>query len=210
MEIFGSGMPGIRQLSGVEHLNGRPPMNGDLMNIPNGPPSLDKSELSTLGKMLSIIHADFSEAEQSEVKEFLGKLHNSIANGSIDAATLAEQAPDSLKTLAEEEGLNIESLLNSLSKMPPPPNMQRSGMMMSSEFGQFFSKIESELGEEDIAAIKNFFDSARSEFISGSLDIDALIGKAPQLLLDISESMNIDINSLLNDMLSKLAEGESD
>ncbi len=206
MAINAVGTNEIEQFHGRIQDFGKPFMNREKMNVRNGSP-MDKAEMSVIGQFFSNIHSELSEEEKSEVKEFLGKLRDSVSNGTFDAAALAEEAPDSLKALAEQEGINLEDLLNTLSQ--GPPRMKRGGKMMNSQFDHPFMTIMSELSPENRAEVRDFFSTAKSDIASGNFDIESLIGQAPQSLLDIAELKGIDLNDLLTNMAAGFAERRS-
>lgn len=61
----------------------------------------------------------------TEVKDFMKGFMEMNISGEFDAATLAESAPDSLKAYAEEQGVDLETMLqqahDKFSEMGPPP-----------------------------------------------------------------------------------------
>lgn len=86
------------QTAAVSKLNNRPPM-------PQGePPALPESD--ALSGFLN------NAKDDEEVKEFMRSVMDMEMSGNFDAATLAANAPDSLKEYAAQEGIDLEAYLN--------------------------------------------------------------------------------------------------
>jgi len=94
---------------------------------------------------------DLSDNEKSELMSFMETLKSSVEDGTFDADTLATSAPDALTTLAEENGLDITTLLQNLAgdienkeNAPPPPQMMY-GMNGNMDYANlFFSESSSD------------------------------------------------------------------
>lgn len=71
---------------------------------------------------------NLSSSDKSELKTFLTELAASVEDGTFDASTMASEAPDSLTSLAEENGIDLTQLVQDLAdgiengkNAPPPP-----------------------------------------------------------------------------------------
>jgi hypothetical protein len=82
-----------------------PPMMPDMSKLPelSGTFSLDLSSLDGL-----------SSSDKSELESFLTDLTASVKDGTFDASTTASEAPDTLVSLAEENGIDLTTLLQDL------------------------------------------------------------------------------------------------
>jgi len=58
--------------------------------------------------------SQMSEDDQSSIKSFLDDLKTAVEDGTSDADTAAEEAPDALKNYAEEKGIDITDLVQDL------------------------------------------------------------------------------------------------
>jgi hypothetical protein len=105
----------------------------------------------------------------SEVKEFMQGFMEMNMSGEFDAATLAEQAPESLKAYAEEQGVDLEEMLqqahDKFSEMGPPPGGKGGRPMpppelldASSNKTDVYAAI-SELGDADSELIDSLISS---------------------------------------------------
>jgi len=57
---------------------------------------------------------DMTDDEKTEVQSFMETLKSSLEDGTFDADTLASNAPDALKSLAEENGMSVSDLIQTL------------------------------------------------------------------------------------------------
>jgi len=96
-----------------------------------------------------------SDAEREEMRTFHEAILAAKESGEFDAEALAEQAPDSIKAFAEEQGIDLTDLVNDLSNMdlPPEPPAMDSGM------AAMMSQYQQNSGDEDVVAnlIKSLF-----------------------------------------------------
>jgi hypothetical protein len=110
-----------------------------------GPPPPPPPMMSdTSGLDLSSLE-DLSDDEKSEIKSFMEELSAAVQGGTFDEETMAASAPDSLATLAEENGMELADLIGKLAedaertgKEPPPPPMD-GAIGNYSLFNQFYS-----------------------------------------------------------------------
>lgn len=89
-----------------------------------------------------------SEADREEMRTFHEAILAAKESGEFDAEALAEQAPDSLKAFAEEQGIDLTDLVNDLSTMdlPPEPHAQDGAM------AAMMSQYQANTGEDDSVA----------------------------------------------------------
>jgi len=103
---------------------------------PPPPPPMEETEESSLD--LSSLE-DLTDEEQTELQAFMEEMKSSIEDGTFDAATLAESAPDVLETVAEENGMSMTELIQELAdeaeNLPQPPMMAGANGM-----GNFFGQ----------------------------------------------------------------------
>lgn len=98
-------------------------------------PPGDMLQMTELGELMRDTEG-LTEEEKVELMEFGQTLFESIRNGEFDAATLAENAPEALKELAEEHGIDLTAALTELAEdvesrqangMPPGPPPEGAG-----------------------------------------------------------------------------------
>lgn len=89
-----------------------------------------------------------SETDREEMRTFHEAILSAKESGEFDAEALAEQAPDSLKAFAEEQGIDLTDLVNDLSTMdlPPEPPAQDGAM------AAMMSQYQANTGEDDSVA----------------------------------------------------------
>jgi hypothetical protein len=96
----------------------------------------DSVNVSSMGQMMS----NLSEADTKEMQEFKADIARSIKSGDFDATTMAENAPEALKTFAAENDIELDSMLNQISeKMAGTMNgsrMRPQGMGIPSAYTQ--------------------------------------------------------------------------
>ena len=107
----------------------------------------------------------------SEVKDFMRGFMEMNISGEFDAASLADQAPESLKAYAEEQGVDLEEMLqqahDKFSEMGPPPGgkggrpvppSEQLDASSTSNKTDIYAAI-SELGDADSELIDSLFSS---------------------------------------------------
>lgn len=91
--------------------------------FPGGPENMD---ISGPGRMMNAM-SQMSEEERTELKAFHDEVMEAVKNGTFDASEMAENAPESLTQFAEENGLDVEQMIEGMAqgpqghKGPPPP-----------------------------------------------------------------------------------------
>jgi hypothetical protein len=94
-----------------------------------GSRSSERLEISLAGKLGSAI-SQMTDEEREEMRVFHKEMMDAVKNGTFDASEMAANAPDVLKSFAEENGVDLESMLEDQASMmqnmattqgPPPP-----------------------------------------------------------------------------------------
>ncbi len=125
--------------------------SSSLLEVGQGNQSGGASEsldISTLGKLRNAV-SQMSDEDKKEMRAFHDQMMESVMNGTFDASQMAANAPEALKSFAEENGIDLESMLeDEATKMknfaegkgpiPPPPAM----MYGSDGSGKSFSAQE--------------------------------------------------------------------
>ena len=166
---------------------------GLMQGPPPGPPPGNMTDISQTGQILSQIRNELGDGENNEIRDFFKSVMDSVKNGTFDAAALAEDAPEALKTFMEEQGIDFEEFLNDFkdeasertaagsSRMqgmgPPPP---------------IFSKISSEFGTGENDEIKNYFQNCLDYF-----------NKLCGFKYDIASCSSCFIKSLYSDIVNR-------
>ena len=75
------------------------------------------ANISPMGKMLSTM----SEEDRAEMQAFHEEMKEAVESGTFDAAEMAENAPEALKTFAEENGIDLEEMLTDMAERGGPP-----------------------------------------------------------------------------------------
>jgi hypothetical protein len=98
------------------------------------PPMQDMFQASGMGSLMSEVQ-NLNEDDQQSIQDYLKSIFDSIRNGTFDAATLADNAPDALKQLANEQGIDLESAIKEMAQkieemkaQGPPPGPPPGGM----------------------------------------------------------------------------------
>ncbi len=165
-------------------------------------------ELSGLGQIMGSVKSS-GEVSEAEVKTFFDGLHQAIKSGSVDAASIAEDAPEWLTSAADEAGINLETAITEFIENGPPgpkghygpppgPPPELSGTMMDEIFQ---SAEESEDVDKD--DIRTFMDSIRDSLQSGSADLASIVENAPEWLKSASEESGMDLNAVMDEFLNR-------
>ena len=167
-------------------------------------------QLSGLGQILQSAKQTGS-VEESDIKAFFDDLKQSIDTGTIDIASLAENAPEWLQSAAESSGIDLNEALTEFVQnapsgpfgqydrppMPPPPMGQ---------LGDLFKTAE-ESGDADKNDIKDFMDNLKESLDSGStIDIASLAENAPEWLQNAAEEAGIDLETALTEFVQNAPE----
>ena len=111
------------------------------------PPMGDQVAMSDLAEMVQ--NGDLTEEDLEALHSFGMEIGDALKDGTFDASTLAEEAPEALQTLAESQGMTVEELITDMAdKMsafladgpsgmpygaPPPPPLEDSEEQEESE-----------------------------------------------------------------------------
>jgi hypothetical protein len=164
-------------------------------------------DISVFGKLRSAI-SQMSDEEKEEMMAFHETMMEAVKNGTFDAAEMAADAPEPLKTFAEENGIDLTEMLEKDASMmknrpngpggPPPPMM----------FGEAVSGMSDEEKEEMQAFLKNMMEAVKS----GAFDASEMAANAPEALKSYAEENGIDLESALEDeaaMMEKRANAQN-
>ena len=68
--------------------------------------------------------SELSEEELAEMEEFREKIMNAMGDGRFDASELVAEAPETMVKFAEENGLDLEQMIEGMAQGPqgPPPS----------------------------------------------------------------------------------------
>jgi hypothetical protein len=91
---------------------GEGPPQGGISSV-----DLDISAVGNLRNMMRNMISSMSEEERAEMQAFDEEVRKAIESGDFDAAEMAEKAPEKLKALAEENGLDLEEMLKARAEM---------------------------------------------------------------------------------------------
>lgn len=168
--------------------------------------SSDDISISTAGMLRNAIE-DMSESDQTEMESFRQTLTESVENGSFDAATLAEDAPEALVEFAEENGLELTDMLQEMADgieaanntyappPPPPPSESSSGLDLSSL---------QELSDEEKSELKSFMEELRESIEDGTFDAETIAASAPDSLTTLAEENDMELTELVQQMSDEI------
>ena len=98
-------------------------------------------------------NSELTDEEKDEIDAFMADLLESVNNGTFDASVMAQNAPESLVSLAEETGNDLEQIIENMASgprpgmgasPPPPPMMYDSkGMGLSFDNEENYSLLSS-------------------------------------------------------------------
>ena len=80
----------------------------------------EKMDISKIGKFRNTV-SQLSDEEKEEMRAFREEMMDAVKNGTFDASEMAANAPDALKSFAEENGIDLETMLEDQASAPPPP-----------------------------------------------------------------------------------------
>ena len=156
--------------------------------------SIDNVNISMLGQ-LGNAASQISQIDLEEMEMFYQDIIQSIEDGTFDAAESAENAPETLKTFAEENNIDLESLLEEqkqnveeqhafMAPPPPPPDNDMQNFM-------------SNLSEDELDEFMDFRTEIIQSVEDGTFDAAESAENAPETLKTFAEENNIDLESLL-------------
>ncbi len=153
------------------------------------PANGEDMDISRPGKMMNAV-SRMSEEEKSEMKAFHEELMEAVKNGTFDASEMAASAPESLVSLSEETGIDLEQMIEDMASGPqgkrgaPPPPMM-GGI------------DDSELSEEEIAEMEAFHDEIMNAISNGSFDAAELAAEAPESMVEFAEENGLDLEQMI-------------
>ncbi len=165
--------------------------------------SSESLDISMFGKLRSAI-SGMSDEEKEEVQSFHAAMMEAVQNGTFDAAEMASSAPDALKSFAEENGIDLEAMLEkdaAMMKSGPPPGPPP---MMAGGLGEAASGMSDEEEEELMSFVEEMMKSVED----GTFDAAEMASSAPESLKSYAEENGIDLESALEDqaaMMEKMA-----
>jgi rubrerythrin len=80
----------------------------------DGQKKYDRFTVRPMGQLFAQVIEQFGDTEKSELYDFTVFLYQNLREKIVDAVTLAEQAPETLQSLAEELGMNIEEIITGM------------------------------------------------------------------------------------------------
>jgi hypothetical protein len=157
-------------------------------------------DISVLGKLRSAI-SGMSDEEKEEIQSFHEAMMEAVKNGTFDASEMAASTPESLKSFAEENGVDLEGVLEAdASRMksgaapPGPPPMMASGL------GEAVSGTSDEEEEE----ILSFLEKMMQSIEDGTFDASEMAKSAPESLKSYAEQNGVDLESALADQATMM------
>ena len=119
-------MDGINNINGMQGIQAPTNMQPKQHQDPQEQNSFSTSppfdtQISSLGQLFSAVQ-ESGEAAQSDLKQFHESLFEALQSGDFDAAALAENASDTIKTIAEEAGIDLEQTLTEFAQNAPHMN----------------------------------------------------------------------------------------
>jgi len=195
----------VSSVAGIKSRTGIDDSASDALNA-----SAFQASFSDLGKILASA-VDSGSVEQSDISSFFDQLKKATTAGSVES--LAANAPDWLKTAAEDTGVDLETALTDFMENAPlgPQGMGRPPErpagpppgMGNTQLGQLLQTAE-ESEDADQEDIRTYLDSLREAFESGSTDTAALAESAPDWLKTAAEKSGVDLQNSLDAFLSGL------
>jgi hypothetical protein len=80
----------------------------------------ERMDISMVGKFKNVV-SQLSDDEKEEIRTFYEEMMKAVKNGTFDASEMAANAPEALKSFAEENGIDLETMLEDQASAPPPP-----------------------------------------------------------------------------------------
>jgi hypothetical protein len=165
-----------------------------------------------MGQIHNII-SGLSDDGKTEADDFFKTVRDAIESGNYNAEELAANAPDELKTAAEENGVNLTDLISDMadhynemkdkfSYMPPPPN----GTAQQNTNMEALKDLISGLSDDGKTEAKDFFKTVRDAIESGNYNAEELAKNAPDELKTAAEENGVNLTDLINDMADQYNE----
>lgn len=150
---------------------------------PPPPPEFNSNlDISSLGQWLS----GLSDDERSELNDYLQTIRDAVNSEEVDIDALASDAPASLQALAEQQGVELTSLVSALvdrvaapqftAGMPPPPPGS----------------------PEDRQEVVAFHEQVLDADEDGSFDAETLASSAPEAVIAMAEERGMALTELVS------------
>lgn len=162
--------------------------------------TLTYDEQEEINKFQDVIDGLSSE-DQEAVETYLEETLEKMRKGETDMTALAADAPDALKAAMEAEGLDLSSVLKSVSQHSP--EAVGAVDMQVDENISIIQQVTASLDEEDQAAANKYMQDVMDKMHSGKFDVDELADNAPTALANALKEQEADLKSMLESMNSK-------
>jgi hypothetical protein len=163
--------------------------------------TIDRVDMSLMAKLMNTVSGASAEGKTA-MEQFRTQMMNDVKNGTFDAAQAAEDAPQMLKDFAEENGIDLEEMLQKMADgmearqaMMPPPPMQLSNAI-------------SGLSEDEEDAIDQFQQQILDAIKNGTFDAAQAAEEAPEALQAYAAENRIDLEAMLQDMADHAPTGQ--
>jgi len=184
----------------------------------SGTSSTENLEISAVGNLMNAI-SQMSSSDQSSVQSFMEELTSSVQNGTFDASTMAASAPSALTSYAEENGIDLTQMVQTLADgpqndpgvygaPPPPPPMMGSTSGMSDTSSLDLSSLEN-LSSTDKSSLESFLTELTDAVNNGTFDAATMASSAPDALTTLAEANGIDLTQLIQDMADEIENNTS-
>ncbi len=150
--------------------------------------------ISCAGKLMETF-AGMSENDKQEMDDFRETMMDVIKSGSFDAETMAENAPEQLKSFAEENGIDLEEMLTAMPKRGLPP--QGPSPRMSEATDIEMMDMLSSMSEEDLEELQEFYEEMMESVRSRTFDAAETAETAPEQLKTFAEENDINLEEML-------------
>lgn len=133
-----------------------------------------------------------SDTDKQELKSYMDEVRAAIDDGSFDAQALTENAPESLKNFAAQNGESVSDVLSTI-KEHHDTMKSRMGSLLGTSSQQNTASSTS-LGE--------FFNLIQKSLSSGDVDMDSLSKNEPEVLKKIREKQGLSFEDMIEKMKS--------
>ncbi|MBN1850579.1 MAG: hypothetical protein JW932_18565 [Deltaproteobacteria bacterium] len=169
----------------------------DFWTMSNNPS--EKIDISMIGKFRNVV-SQLSDDKKEEMRTFHEQMLAAIQNGTFDASEMAANAPDALKSFAEENGIDLETMLEEQASMMenqpigmgPPPPMPFGGA----------GDLVSQLSDDEKEEMHTFHEEMMEAVKDGTFDASEMAANAPDALKSFAEENGIDLETLLEEQVS--------
>lgn len=165
-------------------------------------------EISEIGSLMNAV-SQMSGDDRDDIKSFMDDLRSSVKEGSFNAEDMAVSAPEALTSYAEENDIDLTSLIQDLADVmenaggvygppPPPPPPMMPGMS-----GLDTSSLE-DLSEDEISEIQSFMEGLTASVEDGTFDAGAMADEAPEALKTLAEENGMELTEMLEYMAGEI------